>query len=153
MSSKRYPSRFESRAVGLLNFSRTGSTVVNVVIFLLFLVLFGLEGVRGRIKASKVFVKSAKVLGFAVVALAAGELVAFVCGKIAGVAFKPFGIMQGIMFDNVVMAASVAVMFCLCMLAYCLARAKAVRAVSGSMRASAVRNAAKKHPPVLRIVL
>lgn len=131
--------------IGMLNFSKTGYTVVNVVIFLLFLVLFGLEGVRGRIKASKVFAKSVKVLGFALVALAAGELVAFVCGKIAGVAFKPFGIMQGIMFDNVAMAASVAVMFCICVLAYCLTRAKAVRAVSASMRASAVRNAAKGH--------
>lgn len=131
--------------IGMLNFSKTGYTVVNVVIFLLFLVLFGLEGVRGRIKASKVFAKSVKVLGFALVALAAGELVAFVCGKIAGVAFKPFGIMQGIMFDNVAMAASVAVMFCICVLAYCLTRAKAVRAVSASMRASAARNAAKGH--------
>lgn len=131
--------------IGMLNFSKTGYTVVNVVIFLLFLVLFGLEGVRGRIKASRVFAKSVKVLGFALVALAAGELVAFVCGKIAGVAFKPFGIMQGIMFDNVAMAASVAVMFCICVLAYCLTRAKAVRAVSASMRASAVRNAAKGH--------
>ncbi len=131
--------------IGMLNFSKTGYTVVNVVIFLLFLVLFGLEGVRGRIKATKVFAKSVKVLGFALVALAAGELVAFVCGKIAGVAFKPFGIMQGIMFDNVAMAASVAVMFCICVLAYCLTRAKAVRAVSASMRASAARNAAKGH--------
>jgi len=131
--------------IGMLNFSKTGYTVVNVVMFLLFLVLFGLEGVRGRIKASRVFAKSVKVLGFALVALAAGELVAFVCGKIAGVAFKPFGIMQGIMFDNVAMAASVAVMFCICVLAYCLTRAKAVRAVSASMRASAVRNAAKGH--------
>ena len=131
--------------IGMLNFSKTGYTVVNVVIFLLFLVLFGLEGVRGRIKATKVFAQSVKVLGFALVALAAGELVAFVCGKIAGVAFKPFGIMQGIMFDNVAMAASVAVMFCICVLAYCLTRAKAVRAVSASMRASAARNAAKGH--------
>ena len=90
-----------------------GGQVLNklkVLRFLFFLLVFGLEGIRGRIKASKVFAKSAAVLGFAIVALIAGELVALVCGKIAGVAFKPFGVMQGIMFDNIAMIISVVMM-------------------------------------------
>ena len=134
---------FTIPVVGLLNFSKTGYLIFNVAVFLLFLLVFGLEGVRGRIKASKVFAKSAVVLGLALSALIAGELVAFVCGKIAGVAFKPFGIMQGIMFDNIAMIVSVSLMTLIAVLSYALARAKAVRLTSGSMRASAAHNAAK----------
>jgi hypothetical protein len=118
---------------------------MNVVIFLLFLLVFGLEGVRGRLRASKVFVKSAEVLGFALLALVAGELVAYVCGKTAGVTFRPFGVMQGIVYDNIAMIASVVLMTLICAVVYIAARAKAVRAVSGSMRASAAMNAAKGH--------
>ena len=136
---------FTIPALGLLNFSKTIYSVVNAVIFLLFLLVFGLEGVRGRIKASKVFMKSLMVLGFAIVALLSGELVAFVCGKVAGVAFKPFGIMQGIMFDNIAMIVAVALMFVIAVSAYVYSRSYAVRAVSGSMRASASLNAAKSY--------
>lgn len=136
---------FTIPGLGLFNFSKIGYIIFNVVIFLIFLAVFGLEGVRGRIKASKVFAKSAKVLGFAFLALICGELVAFVCGKIAGVAFKPFGIMQGIEFDNAAMIASAALMVLICVLVYVGARAKAVRAAGASMRASAALNAAKSH--------
>ena len=136
---------FTIPALGLFNFSKIGYTIVSVVIFVLFLLLFGVEGVRGRIKATKVLAKSAAVLGFALVALIAGELVAMVCGKIAGVAFKPFGVMQGIGFDNAAMVVSVVLMILISVAVYMSARAKAVRATSGSMRASASLNAAKNH--------
>jgi hypothetical protein len=136
---------FTIPAVGLLNFSKIGYVIVNAAFFLLFLLLFGVEGIRGRVKASKVFVKSMKVLGFALVALLAGEIVAFVCGMIAGVTFKPFGVMQGIGFDNAAMIASVALMAVISVIAYVSARVKSVRATSGSMRASASLNAAKGH--------
>ena len=136
---------FTIPALGLFNFSKIGYTILSVVIFVLFLLLFGIEGVRGRIKATKVLAKSAAVLGFALVALIAGELVALVCGKIAGVAFKPFGVMQGIGFDNAAMVVSVVLMILVSVAVYMSARAKAVRATSGSMRASASLNAAKNH--------
>lgn len=136
---------FTIPALGLFNFSKIGYTIVNVVVFVLFLLLFGIEGVRGRLKARKVLAKSAVVLGFAVVALIAGELVALLCGKIAGVAFKPFGIMQGIGFDNIAMEISIVIMTLISVAVYMSARAKAVRATSGSMRASASLNAAKNH--------
>ena len=136
---------FTIPALGLFNFSKIGYTILSVVIFVLFLLLFGIEGVRGRIKATKVLAKSVAVLGFALVALIAGELVALVCGKIAGVAFKPFGVMQGIGFDNAAMVVSVVLMILVSVAVYMSARAKAVRATSGSMRASASLNAAKNH--------
>ena len=136
---------FTVPVIGLLNFSKIGYTIFNVAVFIVFLLVFGLEGVRGRIKPVKVVVKSAKVLGFALLALVLGELVAFVCGKAAGVAFKPFGIMQGIAFDNIAMIVSVVLMALVCVLVYVAARAKTVRASAGSMRASAVINAAKGH--------
>jgi len=133
---------FSIPGLGLLNFSKTGYMIFNVCVFLVFLLVFALEGVRGRIKAGKVFRNSCIALGSALGFLVLGELVAFVCGKIAGVQFKPFGIMQGIMFDNAAMIASVAVMTLVTISVYWAGRSKAVRAVSGSMRASASINAA-----------
>ena len=67
---------------------------------------------------------------------------AYVSGLIAGVKFKPFGIMQGIMFDNAAMICSVVVMTILAVLVYLSSRAAQVRAVAGSMRASAAISAA-----------
>ena len=133
---------FTIPAIGMLNFSKTGFMIFNVAVFLVFLLLFGLEGVRGRIKASKVLKVSLVTLGSAIGFLAFGELIAFVCGKIAGVQFKPFGIMQGIMFDNAAMIVSMVVMTLICVAVYVARRIKIVRGVSGSMRASAIINAA-----------
>ena len=133
---------FTVPVIGLLNFSKTSYTVFNVAVFLVFLLVFALEGVRGRIKPGKVLPNSCIVLGSALGALVFGELVAFVCGKIAGVQFKPFGIMQGIMFDNAAMIAAAVIMIALCVVFYLAGRKKAMRASSGSMRASAAGNAA-----------
>lgn len=133
---------FTIPAVGLLNFSKTGFMIFNVAVFIVFLLIFGLEGIRGRVKAAKVFKVSCVTLGSALGFLALGELIAFVCGKIAGVQFKPFGIMQGIMFDNAAMIVSMVIMILVCIAVYISRRTKIVRAVSGSMRASAIINAA-----------
>ena len=145
MKAEKDAVNFTIPALGLFNFSKIGYTIVNVVVFVLFLLLFGIEGVRGRIKAQKVLAKSGVVLGFALVAMIAGELVALICGKIAGVAFKPFSIMQGIGFDNIAMVVSVVLMVLIAIAVYMSSRTKAVRATSGSMRASASVNAAKNH--------
>ena len=136
---------FTIPVLGLLNFTKTQYSIVNVVIFLLFLVLFALEGVRGRIKAAKVFKNSLSTLLLAVSLLAFGELVAYVCSLIAGATFKPFGIVQGIQFDNAAMIVATVVMVVVAVLIYHIQRNKAVRQVSGSMRASAAVNAASKY--------
>ena len=144
-SSESDATNFSVPALGLFNFTKTQYTIVNVVFFVLFLILFGLEGVRGRIKAAKVFKNSLSTLLLAVAVLAFGELVAYVCSLIAGATFKPFGIVQGIQFDNAAMIIATAVMIAVTVLIYLVQRSKAVRQVSGSMRASAAVNAASKH--------
>lgn len=136
---------FSIPLLGLFNFSKTGYLIFNVAFFVLFLLVFALEGVRGRIRASKVFKVSASVLGFAVAALALGELVAYLCAVAVGARFKPFGIMAGISFDNVAMIVTTAVIFLLSVCVYMMLRARAVQKTAGSMRASAGIAAASKY--------
>ena len=135
--------------IGLLNFSRTGYVIFNVVIFLIFLMLFGLEGIRGRLSAKKVFIKSLVILGSAVGACAAGVLISVLCAAVADVPFRLMGTMQGVMFDNVAMIVSVAVMTLVMVVIYLGARRKAIRMTSNSMRQSAVANAARNHAYVV----
>ena len=131
--------------LGLFNFSKTGYLIINIAIFLLFLLVFALEGVRGRIKAAKVFKVSASVLGLAVAVLALGELVAYVCAAAVGAKFKPFGIMAGISFDNIAMIVTTAVICLLTVWGYAILRKKAVMKTAGSMRASAGVAAASRY--------
>lgn len=130
--------------LGLFNFSKGMYKVINVVIFVLFLLVFALEGVRGRLKASKVFKTSAFVLGAAVLVLALGELVAYLSALVAGAKFKFFGVIHGIGFDNVAMIVSTVLLAAACVAVYMNGRGKAVRKASGSMRANAASNAAAK---------
>ena len=136
---------FTIPAVGLIKFSRIGYVIVNVIIFVCFLLLFGLEGVRGRLKAMKVFKTSLKVLLSAVIVCVLGELLGLICAKAAGAAFKPFGIIQGVPFDNVAMIIFTVLLALSAAAAYCVNRRKAVRSVSGSMRASAAVTAATRY--------
>jgi hypothetical protein len=136
---------FTIPVLGLFNFSKGQYKVLNVIIFVLFLLVFGFEGVRGRLKASKVFKSSMLILGTAIGVLVLGELVAYFCALISGAKFKLFGVMHGVSFDNVAMIVSVVLMAAACVAVYMKGRAKAIRNVSGSMRASAVTNAIAKH--------
>lgn len=145
MRADRDAVNFSVPVLGLLNFSKGQYLVLNVIICLIFLMLFGLEGVRGRIKASKVFKVSVSVLFIGIGVLAFGELVAYLCCLISGATFKPFGIVQGVPFDNTAMIVATVVMAAVSILVYVSMRQKAVRQVSGSMRASAAVNAASRH--------
>lgn len=136
---------FTIPVLGLFNFSKGQYKVLNVIIFVLFLLVFGFEGVRGRLKASKVFKSSMLIFGTAIGVLVLGELVAYLCALISGAKFKLFGVMHGVSFDNVAMIVSVVLMAAACVAVYMKGRAKAIRNVSGSMRASAVTNAIAKH--------
>ena len=136
---------FTVPGLGIFNFSKLGYKIVNAVIFLLFLLLFGLEGVRGRLNARKVFVKSLVVLGSALGVLISGVLISYICSTAAGIKFKLMGTLQGIMYDNAAMIASIAVMTLLTSLIYVLVRRKAVRSTSVSMRQSAPMTAARNH--------
>ena len=126
---------------GLFSFSKTGYMIVNIVVFVLFLLLFALEALRGRVKAGKVAGTSLKVLGGALLALVAGEAFAYGCAATVGAKFKLFGIVQGVPFDNKAMILFMALLLVACVLVYLAGRKKASMAVSGSMRASAIQNA------------
>ena len=127
---------------GLFNFSKTIYLVINVVIFLLFLLVFGMEKVRGRLKSAAGVLKvSAIIFGSAIGVLLLGEGIAYVCAAIAGAKFKLFGTVQGVQFDNAAMIVSAVLMTAVCVLVYLAGRKKAVRAASGSMRSSAATTA------------
>lgn len=136
---------FTIPVLGLFNFSKGQYLLFNAIVCLVFLLLFALEGVRGRIKASKVLKISVSVLFIGIGILAFGELLAYLCSMIAGATFKPFGIVQGIGFDNAAMIAATVLLVAVSAFVYRTGRNKAVRQVSGSMRASAAVNAASKH--------
>ncbi|MBR0321723.1 MAG: M28 family peptidase, partial [Bacteroidales bacterium] len=136
---------FTIPALGLFNFSKGMYKVVCCVIFLVFLLLLAYEGLRGRMKAAKVFATSLKVLVSGLGILAAGILLAYVCSAIAGAKFKLFGIIQGVPFDNVAMILATVVLFASTLAVYISKRRKAVREVAGSMRTSASYNAVSKH--------
>ena len=132
--------------LGIFNFSKTVYMIINVVVFLLFFLVFGLESVRGRLKsAAGVFKVSAIIFGSAIGTLLVGELIAYVCAAIAGSKFKLFGIVQGVQFDNAAMIVTMVLMSVCCALVYMAGRKKAVRSAAGSMRNSASANAASHY--------
>ena len=145
MRAENDATNFTIPLLGLFNFSKTGYLIFNIVVFVLFLLVFALEGVRGRLKALRVFKVSASVLGLSVAVLAFGELVAYVSAVAVGARFKPFGIVAGISFDNVAMIVSTVLIFLLTVCGYLVLRGREVRKVSGSMRASAALSAASKY--------
>ena len=136
---------FTIPVLGLFNFSKGMYKVVNVIVFVLFLLALGFEGLRGRLKAMKVLKTSLVVLGAAVGVLLFGELVAYLSALIAGAKFKLFGVIHGIGFDNVAMIVSTVLIAAASVLVYLSGRSKAVRMASGSMRTSAATNAVAKH--------
>lgn len=137
---------FTVPGLGLFNFSKLTYLVINIIVFLLFLCVFALEYIRGRLRSAKGVLKvSAIVLGASIGVLLVGEAIAFACAKIADADFKLFGIVQGIQFDNIAMAASVALMFVITVLVYLGGRRRAVRGAASSMRASAGASAMSQH--------
>ena len=131
--------------LGLFNFSKGTYMIINIVLAVLFLLVFVLEILRGRVKAGKALKISGIVLLAALGALAAGELVAYVCAAIVGAKFKPFGIVAGISFDNVAMIVSMVLLVAGVIAVYVALRKKAIRQVAGSMRKSAAANAASRN--------
>lgn len=128
--------------IGLFNFTKGEYIVLNSVVLLLFVIALVLEVLRGRVQPRKVLWGALKALLAAIVALVAGELVAIVACLVTGVTFKPFGIVQGIPFDNAAMAVSVVVMVLIVVWVHIGQRKKAVNGTSNSLRKSAKSSAA-----------
>lgn len=128
--------------IGLFNFTKGEYIVLNSVVQLLFVIALMLEVLRGRVQLRKVLWGALRALLAAIAALAAGELVAIVACLVTGVQFKPFGIVQGIPFDNAAMAVSAVVMVLMVAGIHIKQRRKAVDATSNSLRKSAKSSAA-----------
>ena len=130
---------------GLFNFSKTGYTIFCVAVFVIFLCLFALDRVRGRLKAAKVFKTSGLVLFSAVGVMGFGILVSWLCCLVAGAQFKPFGVIHGVQFDNIAMIAVTALMIIVVGFIYMRKRSNAVRKSHNSMRSSASITAASHY--------
>lgn len=145
MRSDKDMSFFTIPALGMFCVSKTIYLVVNIAIFVLFLLLFAVEGFRGRIRAMRVLRNSCIVLLTGVGVLALGELVAYISASAAGAVFRPFGVLQGIQGDNWISLITVVAVLAITLLVYLNFRQNAVRQTSGSMRASAASNAASRY--------
>ena len=128
--------------IGLFNFTKGEYIVLNSVVLLLFVIALVLEVLRGRVQLRKVLRGTLRALLAAIAALAAGELVALLLCCVTGVTFKPFGIVQGIPFDNAAMAVSAVVMVLMVVWVHIGQRKKAVNGTSNSLRKSAKSSAA-----------
>ena len=127
---------------GLFNFSKGAYLFLNVAIFIMFVAVMAIDIIRGRAKAGKILRKAAATTGIAIGAVAAGELISFVCCIITGVKFKPFGIVQGIPFDNMAMAVSVAATVIIAAAIHIRRREKAMQCTANSLRTNAKSSAA-----------
>ena len=145
LRSDRDTVNFTIPGLGLLNFSKTTYLILNIVVAIVFFLLFGFEVVRGRLSAAKALKQSAMVLMLAIGVLALGELVGYLCSIIAGARFKPFGIIVGVGFDNLTMIISTIVMIVVSVLIYVSVRMRTIRSTSASMRHSAGVAAASKN--------
>lgn len=86
--------------LGLWNFSKEGYLVLNLIIFALLLIVLIIRR-KGLLKSLKY--SGIQLLG-ALGAFAAGELIAWLACLVTGAKFKPFGVITGVMCDNVLMA-------------------------------------------------
>ena len=108
--------------LGLVNMSKTWYLILNIAVFLLFILLLLLEMRRSGAKFSRVLGNAGLILGVALLVLAVGEFAAWLCAKIAGARFVMFGVTQGIMFDNAAMIVLSAVLALVTLLVYCKSR-------------------------------
>ncbi len=136
---------FTVPVLGLFNFSKGFYIILNVIVFVLFLLSFAFEILRGRLKVGRALANAGIYLGIAIGVLALGEGIAWLASVIAGAKFKFFGVIHGIAFDNLAMIVSTVVMVLVSVWIYIVGRNKAVRRTAGSMRANAAANAAAKH--------
>ena len=121
--------------LGLFNFSTAEYVLLNVAIFILFVGVVVIDVLHKRANVGKVALGALKVLALAVVAMLAGELVAYVCCVVAGAQFKLFGVVQGVMFDNIAMIVVVVLMVVVTVVAYLRKRKKVISASVSSLRA------------------
>ena len=133
---------FTIPSLGLFNFSKDKYILLNITIYVIFIIMIIIDILRGRVQLSKILRRAGIATLAAIGALAAGELLAFVCCLVTGVTFKPFGIVQGISFDNIAMAVAVIITTIIAMVIHLRQRNKAIQCVANSLRTNAKSSAA-----------
>jgi hypothetical protein len=113
---------FSIPVLGLFNVGKTEYIVINILIFLLFVILCTYEAMRGNLRILNVLKHSGLMLLAAVSVLASGEIIGYLCATIAGDSFSLFGVVQGAFFDNKVMIVSTITLAALTVLIYCFKR-------------------------------
>lgn len=134
---------FSMPLLGLLNFSKTTYTWINVGIYIIFILLLLLDLMRGRAKFAPIWPQSLKTFFIAIAVLLIGELVAYLSCLASGAIFKPFGIVQGVKADNIIMIITALLMVCLMGFFYWRQRKNVQRLSSHSIRKSALQTAAR----------
>ncbi|MBR3827248.1 MAG: M28 family peptidase [Alistipes sp.] len=145
LKAERSTVNFTLPLLGLFNFSTTSYWIVNIVVFVAFVLLFVFDLLRGRVQLHKALRAALRALLVAVVALLVGELIAWVACCVCDAEFKPFGVVQGVAGDNIIMAVSVVVMIAVVAMLYLRGRRGVVRLAAGSIRANAGDSAALLH--------
>lgn len=145
LKAERSTVNFTLPLLGLFNFSTTSYWIVNIVVFVAFVLLFVFDLLRGRAQLHKALRAALRALLAAVVALLVGELIAWVACCVCDAEFKPFGVVQGVAGDNIIMAVSVVVMIAVVAMLYLRGRRDVVRLTAGSIRANAGDSAALLH--------
>ena len=133
---------FTIPSLGLFNFSKEKYLLLNIAIYIIFIIMITIDILRGRVQLGKILRRAGIATLAAIGALAAGELLAFVCCLATGVTFKPFGIVQGISFDNFAMAAAVIVTTSIAVGIHLRQRNKAMQCIANSLRTNAKSSAA-----------
>lgn len=132
---------FSLPMLGLLNFSKTTYAIINIVTFALFVLLLAVDRLRGRIEFGSVLRSAGCTLAVALAMLVIGEIVAFAASLIAGAKFNPFGIVQGVAFDNATMIASAVVMTATVVAIYFRQLKRSLLGAQSSIRRSAAESA------------
>lgn len=145
LKAERSTVNFTLPLLGLFNFSTTSYWIVNILVFVAFVLLFVFDLLRGRVQLHKALRAALRALLAAVVALLVGELIAWVACCVCDAEFKPFGVVQGVVGDNIIMAVSVVVMIAVVAMLYLRGRRGVVRLTAGSIRANAGDSAALLH--------
>lgn len=113
---------FSIPVLGLFNVGKTAYAVMNILIFLLFVILCTYEAKRGNLRILNILKHSGLMLLAAVSVLVSGEMIGYLCATIAGDSFSLFGVVQGAFFDNKVMLVSTIILTALTGLIYCFKR-------------------------------
>lgn len=137
LKAERNTVNFTLPLLGLFNFSATTYWVINAVVFVLFVLLFAIDALRGRMVVGKALRGAMCSLVAGIIALIVGELAAWVACLVCDAQFKPFGIVQGVAGDNTIMAITVAVVALLIVLLYMRSRRAAMSRTAGSIRTGA----------------